>query len=67
MKASKEDLPFKCDACPKSFTKETGLKKHIKQFHEKVEQVQCPLCFKEFSGSVPLAVHLKGLHPGIRP
>ena len=61
------DLPFKCELCPRSFPKEVSLQRHVKNFHQKVEQVQCPLCFKEFPGSVALAVHLKLLHKGIRP
>ena len=53
-----------CDSCGKSFTRLSGLKKHIMTVHEGQRNHKCDYCGKSFTESGNLKTHIKTLHEG---
>lgn len=54
---------FKCVFCEKSFARNCNLKLHIRRYHDKSENTECPLCGKSFPSRGRLNEHLIQVHP----
>lgn len=54
---------FKCDKCPKSFTRKTRLEEHIKADHEG-HRFECRECSKTFKRIDGLSRHIRAEHHG---
>ena len=58
----KNEKPFQCEICYKSFERKVNLIKHIAVVHEKTTSVRCDLCTKIFSQSHHLKEHISSVH-----
>lgn len=51
-----------CHLCEKQFADRTGLRYHIKHFHEKIKNFHCDMCDKRFSCKRIILNHIRGVH-----
>ena len=62
-----EDLlksrPFKCEDCPRRFSMEQNLVRHIKSFHGLERKHKCTVCVKSFLTNSELKRHMSLKHP----
>lgn len=55
-----------CEICGKIFNALSGLKRHIKEFHNKIKERSCELCGKNFANKSVLNEHMN-IHTNKRP
>ncbi|MFX1506584.1 MAG: C2H2-type zinc finger protein [Promethearchaeota archaeon] len=57
-------MTHKCEECGKRFSREDGLRRHIRRVHEG-KKYKCKHCDKEFSYHSGLSMHVKSVHEKI--
>ena len=50
-----------CQICLRTFFNPSGVRAHVKYFHEKVT-FQCEKCFKNFSTNSHMRAHVRNIH-----
>ena len=55
---------YKCDECPKRFSKESRLKVHIRNMHDGRYTNKCDFCGQTKSTSKALKIHIRNIHEG---
>ena len=55
---------YKCNQCPKSFSKKYGLAKHVKHIHTKKHK--CDKCDKAYGDPQKLKDHVMSVHEGVK-
>ncbi|CAH0403589.1 unnamed protein product [Chilo suppressalis] len=53
---------YNCPHCPKVFTRQVSLRKHICYCHTRKSRVSCPYCPKTYANKESLKVHIMGCH-----
>ena len=67
--ASQSDKTYKCENCPKSYSRRESLRRHIREVHEGQGQVQgqvhkCDKCDKKYYRKEGLRRHVRIVHEG---
>ncbi|KAL1467096.1 hypothetical protein MTO96_005952 [Rhipicephalus appendiculatus] len=62
MRTHTGERPYACNLCPRRFTKQVNLKRHM-QVHTKVK-FECQVCLKNYISEKTLQSHYRNSHPG---
>lgn len=57
---------FPCKECPKVFTQNQNLWRHVKGVHKGLQNHECAKCQKRFTLKENLSRHVKSIHEGVR-
>lgn len=62
MRTHTGERPYACNLCPRRFTKQVNLKRHL-QVHTKIK-FECQVCLKNYISEKTLQSHYRNSHPG---
>ena len=58
---------FACQQCPKRFTRNDHLERHVESVHEKRKAFECAVCAHQFARKHHLSKHILAVHAKVKP